>query len=67
MKLIRNIACFHYLTLNVVQVKEFGIDEANMFEFWDWVGGTHFYFYFYLKKKTILPFCKGSRKKSSFN
>ena len=23
----------------IVQVKAFGIDENNMFEFWDWVGG----------------------------
>ena len=22
-------------------VGEFGIDTANMFEFWDWVGGRH--------------------------
>ena len=26
---------------NTEKVKEFGIDTANMFEFWDWVGGRY--------------------------
>ena len=30
---------FAALSTNGKKVKEFGIDEANMFEFWDWVGG----------------------------
>jgi hypothetical protein len=30
---------FAALSTNAPKVKEFGIDEANMFEFWDWVGG----------------------------
>ena len=30
---------FIALSTNVNGVKEFGIDESNMFEFWDWVGG----------------------------
>lgn len=32
---------FVALSTNVPKVKEFGIDEANMFEFWDWVGGRY--------------------------
>lgn len=24
-----------------MQVTEFGIDKANMFQFWDWVGGRY--------------------------
>uniref|UniRef100_A0A3Q3F1C8 Glucose-6-phosphate isomerase n=1 Tax=Labrus bergylta TaxID=56723 RepID=A0A3Q3F1C8_9LABR len=28
-------------TANDVKVKDFGIDTANMFEFWDWVGGRY--------------------------
>ena len=32
---------FVALSTNSVKVKEFGIDEANMFEFWDWVGGRY--------------------------
>lgn len=32
---------FVALSTNGVKVKEFGIDEANMFEFWDWVGGRY--------------------------
>ena len=30
---------FAALSTNAAKVKQFGIDEANMFEFWDWVGG----------------------------
>jgi glucose-6-phosphate isomerase len=30
---------FAALSTNAPKVKDFGIDEANMFEFWDWVGG----------------------------
>eukprot|EP00668_Euglena_longa_P001748 GGOE01002058.1.p1 GENE.GGOE01002058.1~~GGOE01002058.1.p1 ORF type:complete len:1069 (+),score=312.14 GGOE01002058.1:410-3208(+) len=30
---------FVALSTNVQKVVEFGIDRANMFEFWDWVGG----------------------------
>ncbi|MEY3748087.1 MAG: Glucose-6-phosphate isomerase, partial [Pseudomonadota bacterium] len=30
---------FVALSTNAKAVKEFGIDTANMFEFWDWVGG----------------------------
>lgn len=26
---------------NEAEVKKFGIDTANMFEFWDWVGGRY--------------------------
>lgn len=29
------------LSTNGPKVKEFGIDTANMFEFWDWVGGRY--------------------------
>lgn len=29
------------MSTNATKVKEFGIDEANMFEFWDWVGGRY--------------------------
>lgn len=29
------------LSTNTEKVKEFGIDEANMFGFWDWVGGRY--------------------------
>lgn len=32
---------FVALSTNTVKVKEFGIDTANMFEFWDWVGGRY--------------------------
>ncbi|XP_005105295.1 glucose-6-phosphate isomerase isoform X2 [Aplysia californica] len=32
---------FVALSTNAPKVKEFGIDEANMFEFWDWVGGRY--------------------------
>ncbi|XP_076588167.1 glucose-6-phosphate isomerase a [Chaetodon auriga] len=32
---------FVALSTNAAKVKEFGIDTANMFEFWDWVGGRY--------------------------
>ncbi|XP_036400182.1 LOW QUALITY PROTEIN: glucose-6-phosphate isomerase-like [Megalops cyprinoides] len=32
---------FVALSTNAPKVKEFGIDTANMFEFWDWVGGRY--------------------------
>jgi glucose-6-phosphate isomerase len=32
---------FVALSTNAKEVKAFGIDEANMFEFWDWVGGRY--------------------------
>uniref|UniRef100_A0A0A9W1S3 Glucose-6-phosphate isomerase n=1 Tax=Lygus hesperus TaxID=30085 RepID=A0A0A9W1S3_LYGHE len=32
---------FIALSTNTEKVKEFGIDTANMFEFWDWVGGRY--------------------------
>ncbi|KAK2718575.1 glucose-6-phosphate isomerase-like [Artemia franciscana] len=32
---------FVALSTNVPKVKEFGIDEQNMFGFWDWVGGRY--------------------------
>lgn len=32
---------FVALSTNAEKVKEFGIDEANMFGFWDWVGGRY--------------------------
>lgn len=32
---------FVALSTNNVKVKEFGIDEKNMFGFWDWVGGRY--------------------------
>ncbi|MCC5845426.1 MAG: glucose-6-phosphate isomerase [Verrucomicrobia bacterium] len=32
---------FVALSTNAEAVKAFGIDEANMFEFWDWVGGRY--------------------------
>ncbi|EAN99044.1 putative glucose-6-phosphate isomerase, glycosomal [Trypanosoma cruzi] len=32
---------FVALSTNAEKVKEFGIDEANMFQFWDWVGGRY--------------------------
>jgi glucose-6-phosphate isomerase len=32
---------FVALSTNGPLVKEFGIDEKNMFEFWDWVGGRY--------------------------
>ncbi|CAD2219233.1 glucose-6-phosphate isomerase [Angomonas deanei] len=32
---------FVAISTNTQKVKEFGIDTANMFEFWDWVGGRY--------------------------
>ena len=32
---------FIALSTNAKLVQEFGIDKANMFEFWDWVGGRY--------------------------
>jgi glucose-6-phosphate isomerase len=32
---------FVAISINEKAVKEFGIDPANMFEFWDWVGGRY--------------------------
>jgi len=32
---------FVAMSTNAEQVAEFGIDPANMFEFWDWVGGRY--------------------------
>ncbi|MEU8620790.1 glucose-6-phosphate isomerase [Streptomyces sp. NPDC048623] len=34
---------FVALSTNAAKVEEFGIDTANMFEFWDWVGGRYSY------------------------
>eukprot|EP00796_Vickermania_ingenoplastis_P012198 gene12198-8395_t len=36
---------FVALSTNTEKVKEFGIDTANMFEFWDWVGGRYSNFF----------------------
>lgn len=32
---------FVALSTNITEVAKFGIDTANMFEFWDWVGGRY--------------------------
>ncbi len=32
---------FAALSTNTAEVEKFGIDPANMFEFWDWVGGRY--------------------------
>ncbi|MCV5989902.1 glucose-6-phosphate isomerase, partial [Escherichia coli] len=32
---------FAALSTNATAVSAFGIDTANMFEFWDWVGGRY--------------------------
>jgi glucose-6-phosphate isomerase len=32
---------FVALSTNTAEVRKFGIDPANMFEFWDWVGGRY--------------------------
>ena len=37
---------FVALSTNGPKVKDFGIDEKNMFEFWDWVGGEIQYYLF---------------------
>ncbi|MVO86924.1 glucose-6-phosphate isomerase [Streptomyces sp. p1417] len=34
---------FVALSTNTEKVSDFGIDTANMFEFWDWVGGRYSY------------------------
>jgi len=34
---------FVAVSTNVAEVKRFGIDPHNMFEFWDWVGGRYSY------------------------
>jgi glucose-6-phosphate isomerase len=34
---------FVAVSTNAGKVREFGIDTANMFEFWDWVGGRYSY------------------------
>jgi glucose-6-phosphate isomerase len=34
---------FVAVSTNAVDVAKFGIDTANMFEFWDWVGGRYSY------------------------
>ncbi|MEU9853106.1 glucose-6-phosphate isomerase [Streptomyces sp. NPDC047974] len=34
---------FVALSTNAEKVQDFGIDTANMFEFWDWVGGRYSY------------------------
>ena len=32
---------FVAISTNAKEVSKFGIDTANMFEFWDWVGGRY--------------------------
>ena len=32
---------FVAVSTNTAEVKKFGIDTANMFQFWDWVGGRY--------------------------
>src|SRR3954466_7163096 len=32
---------FVAVSTNASEVQKFGIDTANMFEFWDWVGGRY--------------------------
>ncbi|MEX5214752.1 MAG: glucose-6-phosphate isomerase [Nitrospiraceae bacterium] len=38
-----NAVAKHFVAVstNAAEVKKFGIDTANMFEFWDWVGGRY--------------------------
>lgn len=38
-----NIIAKHFVALstNIASCKDFGIDEANIFAFWDWVGGRY--------------------------
>ena len=40
---MKNISHNHFVALstNEKEVVKFGIDKANMFEFWDWVGGRY--------------------------
>src|SRR5581483_4375104 len=40
-KAVRNH--FVAVSTNAAEVEKFGIDTANMFEFWDWVGGRYSY------------------------
>ncbi|WP_214408507.1 glucose-6-phosphate isomerase [Sphaerisporangium fuscum] len=42
---VENAVARHFVALstNTEKVAEFGIDTANMFEFWDWVGGRYSY------------------------
>ncbi|MEV5933200.1 glucose-6-phosphate isomerase [Streptomyces sp. NPDC052079] len=35
---------FVAVSTNAEKVRDFGIDTANMFEFWDWVGGRYSYY-----------------------
>lgn len=35
------VSHFVALSTNAEEVGKFGIDTANMFEFWDWVGGRY--------------------------
>jgi glucose-6-phosphate isomerase len=35
---------FVAVSTNAERVREFGIDPANMFEFWDWVGGRYSFY-----------------------
>ncbi|XP_041651710.1 glucose-6-phosphate isomerase-like [Cheilinus undulatus] len=39
----RSAVAKHFVALstNAAKVQDFGIDPANMFEFWDWVGGRY--------------------------
>ncbi|KAA0192387.1 hypothetical protein HAZT_HAZT002417 [Hyalella azteca] len=39
----KSLVAKHFVALstNAAKVKDFGIDEANMFGFWDWVGGRY--------------------------
>jgi glucose-6-phosphate isomerase len=41
----KQAVCRHFVAVstNAERVAEFGIDPANMFEFWDWVGGRYSY------------------------
>jgi glucose-6-phosphate isomerase len=41
----RSAVARHFVAVstNAEGVREFGIDSANMFEFWDWVGGRYSY------------------------
>ena len=40
---MRRAVAKHFVAVstNAAKVAEFGIDTANMFEFWDWVGGRY--------------------------
>lgn len=40
---VRDITAKHFVAVstNAVEVADFGIDTANMFGFWDWVGGRY--------------------------